>query len=273
MNSSRTSPRTLLRSFYVNRRLVMELTKRDIAGRYQGSVLGAFWSLINPLILLGMYSFVFGVIFKSRWNNDPSSGLLGFSILIFAGMLIHGLFSEVSQRATELIVGNANYVKKVIFPLEILPWMTVLTGLFHMAMASIVLLAGIFLMEQRLPVTIFLAPLVILAYIPFVAGVGWILASIGVFFRDLKQLVGVLTALMQFLAPVFYPLSSVPPKLRVLIEANPLTLIITQLRTVAIDGQLPDWIGLTRYFVFSCLFALVSLWWFKRTSKAFADVV
>ena len=260
--------KTLVRNFG----LVRQLTKRDVVGRYRGSVLGVFWSFFNPLLLLAVYTFVFAHIFKSRWGL-PNEGKSEFAIVLFVGMIIHTLFAECANRAPSLVVSNPNYVKKVVFPLECLPWMAVGTALFHAIVSTLVLLLAQLLVLRELPVTVIAFPVVLLVFLPAIAGTVWLLASTGVFVRDLQQAVGILTVALLFLAPVFYPTSILPETYRYLLHLNPLTFVIEQARDVLIWGRWPDWPGLALYGLGSSLFAWMALWWFQRTRTGFADVL
>lgn len=252
--------------------LTRQFVIRDVAGRYKGSFLGVLWTLVNPLLMLSVYTFVFGVIFKSRWR-PASNDHLEFAVVMFAGMLVHSLIAECLQRAPTLVSGNSNYVKKVVFPLEILAWVTVGTALFHLLIASGILLVAIFIWQGHLPWTVIFVPLVLLPFVVLCAGVIWILSSLGVYLRDLSQVMGIVTSLLMFLAPVFYPISSVPVHLRTLILANPLTFIIEQFRIAAIWGGQLDWLGLCIYFVVAYGIAWAGLAWFQKSRRGFADVL
>lgn len=259
---------TLVRNFG----LVRQLTRRDVIGRYRGSVFGVFWSFFNPLLLLVVYTFVFAHVFNARWGL-PNEGKSEFAIVLFVGMIIHTLFAESANRAPSLVVGNANYVKKVVFPLECLPWMAVGTAVFHALVSTLALLLAQLFVLQTLPVTVIAFPLVLLVFLPAVVGTVWLLAATGVFVRDLQQAIGIITVALLFLAPVFYPSSMLPAKYRDLLLLNPLTFVIEQSRDVLIWGRWPNWTGLILYGLASSLFAWLGLRWFQRTRAGFADVL
>lgn len=252
--------------------LVVQMSRRDVVGRYRGSFAGLFWSFFNPLLMLVIYTFVFGVIFHSRWNAQVS-GHFQFAIILFAGLNINTMFSECANRATTLIVENTNFVKRVVFPLETLSWSTLGSALFHLMISTVVLLVISVLVNGRLPWTVVLFPMVIACFIPFVAGVIWLLASLGVFLRDLKQLVGIITAALMFLAPILYPKELIPPHFRVWLYLNPLTVIAEASQDVLVWGKQPIWSHLGIYALGSCLFAWLAFAWFERTRKGFADVL
>lgn len=267
-----TTPFEPFASLWRNRRLIGQLTKRDIVGRYRGSMLGILWSLFNPLFLLAVYTFVFTTIFKMKWNVGIESKAQ-FAIVVFAGMIVHGLFAECAGRAPALILVHANYVKKVVFPLEVLPWVTVLAALFHTGVSLVVLLAFILVETQSLPWTVVLAPVVLLPLTILTTGVCWFLAAIGVFLRDTGYTVGLIVTLLLFLSPVFYPIEAVPTEYRDLIYLNFLTFPMEQLRAVVIFGELPNWTSLLGYTFMSLAVAWFGLSWFRQSKRGFADVL
>lgn len=266
-----TSLLALLRSLWRNRQLILQMTKREVVGRYKGSVMGLAWSFFNPVFMLVVYTFVFSVIFKSRWAGDDSRAL--FAVVLFVGMIVLGLFSEVLNRAPGLIVSNVNYVKKVVFPIEILPVVAMGAALFHSLISLSVLLAACTLVNGYLHWTVIFAPLVLLPLIIVTLGISWMLASLGVFLRDVGQTIGIVTTVLMFLSPVFYPVTAVPENFRPFIMANPLTFIIEQARDVLIWGRLPNWTGLVIYTVVATLIAWAGYALFQKTRKGFADVL
>ena len=248
------------------------MVKRDVVGRYKGSVMGLLWSFLNPILMLLIYTFVFSVIFKARWGT-PDESKTQFAVILFAGMIVQSLFAEVINKAPALIISNTNFVKKVVFPLEILPVITMGAALFHNAISIIVLLIAFFLFNGYIPWTIVFLPLIILPFVILTQGFAWILASLGVFLRDIAQTVGILTTVLSFLAPVFYPVSALPIGLQPYIKLNPLTVIIEQARAVLVFGKLPNWSELGIYMFISILIAWLGYAWFQKTRKAFADVI
>lgn len=255
-----------------NLALIRQMTRREVVGRYRGSLFGVLWSFFNPLLLLTVYTFVFGHVFKSRWGVQ-NEGTAEFAVILFVGMIIHGLLSECANRAPMLIVGNPNFVKKVVFPLETLAWTATGTALFHALVSTLVLLLAQLLLLGTLPITVLAFPVVILTFLPFVVGSVWLLSSIGVFVRDMQQAIGIITMAMMFLAPVFYPASMLAEPYRNWLALNPLTLIIEQAREVLVWGRWPDWMALARYGSLASAFAWLSFWWFQKTRSGFADVL
>lgn len=269
-----TSLRVLALSLWQHRSLIAQMTRREVLGRYQGSALGLAWSFFNPVFMLAVYTFVFSEIFGARWGGaGAQESKTQFAVILFAGMIVQGLFAELLNRAPGLVLSNVNYVKKVVFPLEILPVIGMGTALFHALVSLGVLLLAFFLFNGFLHATALLAPLVLLPLVVLTLGLSWLLASLGVFLRDVGQLVGVVTTVLLFMSPVFYPVSAVPERFRALIMANPLTFIIEQLRAVLIWGQWPDWGGLGIYALVALAVAWAGFAWFQKTRRGFADVL
>ncbi|MCC5045936.1 ABC transporter permease [Xanthomonas campestris] len=255
-----------------HRRLVWELCKRDVAGKYRGSMGGTLWAFLNPLLMLAIYSFVFGYIFKSRWAA-AGTGDTHFAVVLFSGLIFGNLFSECLSRAPVLITSNPNYVKKVIFPLEVLPWVVVGTSMFHALISFLVLLIAMLLTGASIPVTALFFPVIMLLFLPMVAGVTWLVSALGVYFRDAQQIMMVLTTALVFLAPIFYPRSSLPQEYQWLQMLNPLTFVVEAGRSVVLWNVLPA----VEHVLVYLLISLVASWFgwlgFNATRKGFADVL
>ena len=264
----------LARSLWRNRQLIAQMTTREVAGRYKGSALGLAWSFFNPVLMLIVYTFVFSEVFKARWGGSGGDeSKTQFAVVLFVGLIVMGLFTEVLNRAPSLILSNVNYVKKVVFPIEILPVIAMGTALFHGLISLCVLLAAFTLFNGYLHWTVVFFPLVFFPLIVLSLGLTWMLASLGVFLRDVGQTIGIITTVMMFLSPVFYPVTAVPERFRPIIMANPLTFIIEQAREVLIWGHLPNWIGLGVYSLVAFVVAWMGYVWFQKTRKGFADVL
>jgi len=268
-----TSLGALGKSLWRNRQLILQMTKREVVGRYKGSVMGLAWSFFNPVFMLAVYTFVFSVIFKSRWGVGSEESKTQFAVVLFVGMIVNGLFAEVLNRAPTLILSNVNYVKKVVFPLEILPVIAMGAALFHCIISLGVLLAAFALFNGYLHWTVVFTPLVLLPLVILTTGLAWMLASLGAFMRDVGQTISIITLILMFLAPVFYPVTAVPEGFRPWLMANPLTFIIEQAREVLIWGRVPDWTGLGAYTVVAMAIAWAGYAWFQKTRKGFADVL
>ncbi len=268
-----TSLVALGNSLWRNRQLIVQMTRREVVGRYRGSVMGLAWSFFNPILMLAVYTFVFSVVFKARWGTGRDESQTTFAIVLFVGMIVFGLFSEMANRAPGLVLANVNYVKKVIFPLEILPVIGLGAALFHSLISLGVLLTAILLIKGSLVWTVIFFPLILMPLLIGTLGVAWFLASLGVFVRDVGQTIGIFTTVLMFISPVFFPISALPEKYQIWLILNPLTFVIEQSRAVMIFGKQPDWVGLGIYTGAALLVAWAGYWWFQKTRKGFADVI
>ena len=255
--------------------LILQLVKREVISRYRGSFLGLLWSFINPILMLAIYTFVFSVVFKVRLDQATAvyDDKFAFALSLFAGLIIFNWFSECLSRAPGLILANVNYVKKIIFPLEILPWVTLGSTLFHAGISFLILLAFLLLIGYPIHWTLIFLPIIVFPFLLLIMGLSWLLASIGVFVRDIGQFIGLILTMLLFMSPIFYPASALPESVRNYLFLNPLTFIIEQVRAVILYGQLPDWIGLAVYYIIALLVAWIGLIWFNKTRKGFADVL
>lgn len=263
----------LVQNLWRHRQLIVQMTKREVIGRYKGSFLGLAWSFFNPVFMLVVYTFVFSVVFKARWGIATDEPKTEFALILFVGMIVHAVFAEALNRSPNLIVSNVNYVKKVVFPLDILPVINLGAVVFHALVSLLVLVIAFFIINGYLSWTVVFIPVVFAPLIILSLGISWFLASFGVFFRDIGQAVSILTSVLMFLAPVFYPITAVPESFRHFILINPLTFIIEQSREVLIWGHLPDWTGLGIYIFFAIVVAWAGYAWFQKTRKGFADVL
>lgn len=272
MKSFPASPREMAASFWRNRQLIRNLVQREVLGRYKGSVLGIFWSLATPIFMLAVYTFVFSVVFKARWGGGSDSKT-EFALLLFAGLIIFNLFSECISRAPGLILANVNYVKKVVFPLEVLPWVSMGSALFHFAVSLGVWLVAYLVLFGVPHWHVVLLPLVVLPLVLFVMGLSWALASLGVYLRDVGQIIGLVITVLMFLTPIFYPASALPEAYQPLMFFNPLTLPIEMARDMLYWGKVPQLGTLGIYAAGSGAFAMLGFAWFQKTRKGFADVL
>jgi len=263
----------MLSSIWGNWQLIIQMTQREVIGRYKGSVMGLLWSFLNPLFMLTVYTFVFSVVFKARWGGGENETRAQFAVILFAGIIVHSLFAEVLNRAPGLILGNVNYVKKVVFPLEILPVISLGAALFHCLISVLVLLAAQLLLSHEITWTVVLLPVVLMPLAILTLGLAWLLASLGVYLRDVGQTIGIITTVMLFLSPVFFPVTALPEHLRPMMMLNPLTFIIEQSREVLIWGHLPNWHGLALYTMAAIASAWLGYAWFQMTRRGFADVL
>lgn len=272
MNKCSTSPSEIPKSLWRNQELIRALVKREIAARYRGSFLGLLWSFVHPLFMLAIYTFVFSIVFKARWNAESDSKA-EFALVLFAGLIIFNLFSECINRAPGLILANTNYVKKVIFPLEILPWVVLGSALFQALMSLAVWLLFYWAIFGIPHATIFLLPILILPIMFITMGLSWMLASLGVYLRDVSQVVGIITTVLMFLSPIFYPISSLPSTYQQLLLFNPLTPAIENLRDILFWGNIPNLKTYAIYLILSIIFSWLGFAWFQKSRKGFADVL
>lgn len=272
MQNFSASPHEILATFWRNKGLIRNLVHREVMGRYKGSILGIFWSLATPIFMLAVYTFVFSVVFKARWGAGSDSKT-EFALLLFAGLIIFNLFSECVGRAPGLILANANYVKKVVFPLEVLPWVSMGSALFHFAVSLGVWLVAYGVLFGVPHEHVLLLPLVVLPFVLFVMGLSWSLASLGVYLRDVGQIIGLTITVLMFLTPIFYPASALPEAYRSLMFLNPLTLPVEMTRDLLYWGKVPQLSQLALYSIGSSAFAMFGFAWFQKTRKGFADVL
>lgn len=272
MKQHSISPSELAGSAWRNRELIKVLTVREVVSRYRGSIFGLMWSFFNPVFMLAVYTFVFSVVFKSRWRTGSTSKG-EFAVVMFAGLIVFYVFTECLNRAPGLIISNSNYVKRVVFPLEILPIVSLATSLFHALVSLIVWLIFYFVVFGLPPFTIFLFPFVTLPLIFLATGFSWFLASLGVFFRDIGQVVGILTTALTFLSPLFFPASALPAAYQKLFLMNPIAPVIEEARDVLIWGNVPSVKFYLCYLLFSIVIAWLGFAWFQKTRKGFSDAI
>lgn len=262
--------------FRTNANLIQQLCIRDIQARYRGSSLGMGWSVLQPLLMLAVYTLVFSQVFKARWGEAAGSGTNStteFAIQLFAGLIAFGIFADCASRAPTLITSNPNFVTKVVFPLEVMG-ISVVSGALFQALTSLVILAAFELItRQAIPTTFLLTPI---ALVPLalwcLAGV-WLLSALGVYLRDLNQIVGISVNLLMYLTPVFYPPSIAPPSLQYFLYINPLTQVVSQVRDVAINSRTPSLAYATIGTLAGVLCCEFALRFFQKARRGFADVL
>jgi lipopolysaccharide transport system permease protein len=267
------NPFSAFQNIWKSRDLLKQLVKRNIQTRYKGSMLGFFWILATPLMMLVVYTFVFSVIFKARWPGNVNESKATFALILFCGLTVFNIFSESVNGSVGVIVGNPNFVKKVVFPLEILPVMTLLTSLFFGLIWMAILILGIAIFMQKFCLTAICLPIVLLPLVLFSCGVSWFLASIGTFFRDLGHVIGIALQLLVFGTPIFYSFEMIPPKFQFYLRLNPLTDIVQNARKVLIYNQWPDWTSVGIMIVISYFIFKLGYIWFMKTKRGFADVL
>lgn len=264
---------SMFHSFKRNRRLTFEMTKREIRKKYQGSMIGLAWTFINPLLMLIVYTFVFSVVFKARWGVDANESRVDFAIILFAGLIVFGIFSEAVNQAPSLIINNVNYVKKVIFPLEILSWVSLGSILFQAAISIGILLLVQLLLKGSIPWTFIYFPFVILPLVLASLGSSWFIAALGVFVRDIGQVLGFLTTVLMFTSAIFFPITALSERNQAILKLNPIALLVEESRKVLVYGQAPNWLAVGGLWVLGMLLAYFGYWWFQKTRRGFADVL
>lgn len=261
----------MLSTLWKNRSLVIELSKREFSGRYQESFGGVLWSLAQPLFLLSVYTIAFGVILQARWGFSGSTR--EYALMLFAGLIIFNAFSECLVKSPTLITNNPNFVKKIVFPLELLPVVSAISALMHALIATLVWFVGYSILIGAPKATALLFPLILLCFFPLLLGIGWLLAALGVLVRDIGQLSGMISHTLLFLTPIFYSIEAAPPLLQKLLMLNPLTYLVEQFRLIMYYGLQPAMKGLLLYFSLASLFALLAYILFRRLRPTFADWV
>ncbi|MGE6699038.1 ABC transporter permease [Hyphomonas sp. NPDC076900] len=254
--------------------LILSLSKREVQAKYRGSLLGVTWSLLTPLLMLGVYTFVFGVVFRSRWaTSDTHASPAEFAVILFVGLILYQMMADTLIRAPTVIISNPSYVKKVVFPLDILIPVALTTSLVHAGFSLLVLAPFLMAVFGGIPWTAILLPLIVAPLCLVILGLGWLLASLGTYVRDIGQFIGPVMTAMLFMAPIFFPVTALPEWLQPWIVLNPLTLPVEQAREVLIFGNMPDWKGLGIYYCASLAICLFGFAWFRKTRKGFADVL
>ena len=272
MTSFAASPLGMLRSFSANASLIGALTLREVQRSYRGSYLGVLWLVAQPLALLSVYAFVFGYVLQARFGTEGESEL-SYALSLFAGLMLFNVFSECLTRSPSLIVSNTNYVKKIVFPLEVLSLAILGAALFRALLSFFVWLIFYGIVYGMPKATILFVPLVFLPLSAFSLGISWILSSLGVYVRDLTQIVSVLATATLFLSAIFYPVSRIPDPYRTYMYLNPMTSIVEQMRLVAIHGQFPSAISYLTLAGASLAFLAVAFWWFQVMRRGFSDVL
>lgn len=261
-----------LHSLHIYRELIWQLAERDVNSRYKGSMLGWSWSLVQPLLTLCVYSFVFSQIFRSRWEGSEG-GIVGYAVNLFAGLITFGIFSESLNKSPDLVSSQPSYVKKIVFPVEILPVVNVTSTTFH-SLTGVAILALFQLISwHHIPITILWLPIVWLPLLGLCLTCSWVLAAIGVFIRDTSQIIGVVTSLLMFLSAVIYPASALPERWQMVARVNPLITIIEETRKVAIHGSNPSPLYLTLGLALSIAGCELGFRIFQKAQRGFADVI
>ena len=251
--------------------LIFSFAKRELLGRYKGSALGIAWAVLTPVVMIAIFTFIFAGIFGARFGANDSHW--DYALYLFCGLLPWTMFQEAMQQSANTIVVHSNLVKRVVFPLEALPAAQVFAALGTQLFATIGLLIATIIIRQRLELTGLWLPVLLIPQLLFALGSAWLIASLGVFLRDITQGITLLLMAWMYLTPIIYPESIVPERFRTFIKLNPFTALVRNYRRIFLDGAAPDWQGLAYFTVFALVIFVFGYWWFARTRKSFADVV
>ncbi len=262
---------TSFRTFYPSRQLIWSFTKRDLSGRYKGSFLGALWSFINPLVLMVIYTVVFAVFLKIRFGNSGST--LSSTLYILAGIIPWMAFQESVCHSAVVILENTNLIKKAVFPSEILPIKVALSCLMSQAIGLAILFAGQFFINHEFHGTVIQLPLIVLLQFILTLGISWLVASLGVFIRDINQAINLLLLVIFFMTPIMYPISIFPSAIVKLVYLNPITVVITSYRDLILEGKWIEWVTMAKLTGTSLFLFLLGFSWFVKTKKLFIDIL
>jgi lipopolysaccharide transport system permease protein len=267
------NPLAMVYSLWRHHELIWQLAKREVQDRYRATYLGLFWSVLTPLVLLVIYTFVFAVVFRARWSDSGPESRSEFALTMFCGMLLFNLFSEVVNRSPSMVTSNPNYVKRVVFPLEVFVVSGLLSALFNLLVGTGVWLLGMLLLKGIPPLTVFWLPIVLLPVCLTTAGIAWFLASLGVFIRDVSHSIVLVTQVLFFITPVFYSIQRVPQPFRRILEINPLSHSVDDARRVMMHGLSPEWVWWVPTLAASAIIAALGYGFFMKSKRAFADVI
>lgn len=251
--------------------LIFSFARRDLLGRYKGSALGIAWAVLTPVVMIAIFTFIFAGIFGARFGVNDSHW--DYALYLFCGLLPWSMFQETVQQSSNTIVANANLVKRVVFPLETLPAAQAFAALGNQLFATIALLIATVVIRQNLHLTVLWLPVLLVPQLLFALGAAWLIASLGVFLRDIAQGVTLLLMAWMYLTPIIYPESIVPERLHWYIGINPFTALVRSYRHIFLDGLAPDWRGLFYFGLVALVVFVFGYWWFARTRKNFADVI
>lgn len=253
--------------------LLWQIVRRNVQTRYKGTMIGLLWLIITPLIMLAIYTFVFSIVFQARWGDDFGESRVAFALLIFCGITVFNIFSESISGSVGVVTGNPNYAKKVIFPLEVLPVSMVFSSLVFGLVSLAILLAGVIVFLHNFSIVVVCLPFAFIPLLFLACGISWIVASLGVYFRDLPHIIGLGLQVLFWGTPIVYSLEMIPENFRKIVMLNPLTIIVEAVRHILIYNRWPDWQNLAVVTVLSLIIFQIGYFWFMKTKKAFADVL
>ncbi|HLA12150.1 MAG TPA: ABC transporter permease [Pyrinomonadaceae bacterium] len=251
--------------------LILSLARRDLLAQYKGSMLGVLWAIVTPVVMIGIFTFLFAGVFGARFGTSGSPW--DYALYLFCGLLPWNMFQETLVKAATTIVSHSNLVKRVLFPLETLPTAQALSSLGNQLFGTAALLVAALLLRHELHLTVLWIPLLLVPQLMVTLGAAWLVSSLGVFLRDIAQGLNLFLTAWMYLTPIIYPENIVPDRYRWLINLNPFTPLVRSYRQVTLDGQNPDWSGLAYFSSFAIVSFCFGYWWFAKTRKNFADVI
>ncbi|MBS0290030.1 MAG: ABC transporter permease [Proteobacteria bacterium] len=263
----------LFKSAYAKQPIIFQMIKREVLTRYKGTLLGLAWSFVTPLVLLGVYTYFFSIIFHVKWDVGQSDSQIDYTLMLFVGLIMHSLFSECVNRAPQIVISNPSFVKKIIFPLEILPWVALGAASFHMLISLLILLIAQWYIAGYIAWTVLLLPIILFPFMLIILGLSWFLAALGVYVRDIQQATSIFCSMMLFISPVFYSINMLPEKIRSIAYLNPLTFVINESRKVLLFGEMINGRLLVIYSVVSLIVAYLGYCFFQKVRRGFADVM
>jgi lipopolysaccharide transport system permease protein len=267
------NPATMIGGLWSHRQLISQLGKRQMLEQFRGSYLGLIWTFITPLVMLVIYTFVFSVIFQAKWDSFITGSREEFALILFAGIIAFNILGDAVLNAPLLVVTRPNYVKRIVFPLEVLPVSALAPVLLQAFVNLIILLLGSILFLGQVSPTLYLLPLVVLPLVLLSLGLGWFLSSLGVFVRDMIHFLRIIVQMFFFLTPIFYPISAVPESFQVWLSLNPLTYLVEHFRQVTLLGEVPNWVEYGLMVGLGAAVCLGGYVWFMKSKKTFADVL
>ena len=251
--------------------LIASLTRRELAARYRGSILGVVWTILTPLVMIAIYTFIFANFFGAKFNRQSSSW--DYALYLFCGLLPWTAFAESAQASASNIITHSNLVKRVVFPLEVLPVAQVLASVTNQMGGTAALVVATLLLRREVHLTLLWLPLLIILQVMLMLGVSWLIASLGVFLRDTGQAIALILTAWLYLTPIIYPETVVPERYQPLLNLNPWTPLVRSYRRILFENSAPDWGGLLFFLSFAFVCFLFGYWWFARTRRNFADVI
>lgn len=251
--------------------LIRSLARRELVARYKGSVLGIVWAVVTPVVMIAIFTFIFAGIFHARFGTRGTPW--DYALYLFCGLLPWTMFQETLQNSSTTIVTHANLVKRVVFPLETLPVAQALASLGNQMFGTLALVVATVIVSRELHATILWLPVLLVPQLVFTLGAAWLVASLGVFLRDIAQGITLVLLAWMYLTPIIYPESIVPERYRAFINLNPFTALVRSYRRIFLEGLAPDWPSLAYFSAVALVLFVFGYWWFAKSRRNFADVI